>query len=196
MKPVNLLGMALLRLLAERPQHPYELRQCMRDEGLDRMIKVTHGALYYSVDSLVKAELIAPVEVSRQGRRPERTVYEITAAGREVAGDRLRELLSTVAPEPTTYGAALAFLSLVPPADAARRLELRAVLLEGELAAADTRHAALIEQGVPPVALVEMRHHQAHLRADLELTRSIRDDIRSGRMSWEPVLGSADGSER
>jgi DNA-binding PadR family transcriptional regulator len=195
-KPVNLLGTALLRLLAERPQHPYELRQRMRDEGLDRMIKVTHGALYYAVESLVKAELIAPVEVSRQGRRPERTVYEITDAGRDVVGDRLRELLSTVAPEPTTYGAALAFLSLLPAADAARRLELRAVLLEGELAAARTRHDALIEQGVAPVALVEMRHHQAHLRADLELTRSICDDIRSGRVSWEPVLAPGDGSER
>jgi DNA-binding PadR family transcriptional regulator len=195
-KPVNLLGMALLRLLAERPQHPYELRQRMRDQGLDRMIKVTHGALYYSVESLVKAELIAPVEVSRQGRRPERTVYEITDAGRDVAGDRLRELLSTVAPEPSAYGAALALLSLLAPADAARRLELRAVLLEGELAAAGTRHDALIEQGVAPIALVEMRHHHAHLRADLELTRSICDDIRRGRMNWEPVLGPADGSER
>jgi DNA-binding PadR family transcriptional regulator len=194
-KPVNLLGMALLRLLAERPQHPYELRQRMRDEGLDRMVKVTHGALYYSVESLVKAELIAPVGVSRQGKRPERTVYEITDTGRDVAGDRLRELLSTVAPEPTTYGAALAFLSLLPPADAARRLELRAVLLEGELAAADARYDALIERGVPPIALVEMRHHHAHLRADLDLTRSVCADIRSGRMSWEPVLGSAEGTE-
>jgi hypothetical protein len=70
------------------------------------------------------------------------------------------------------------------------------VLLEGELAAASTRHDALIEQGVPAIALVEMRHHHAHLRADLELTRAICDDIRGGRMSWEPVLGSVDGSER
>jgi DNA-binding PadR family transcriptional regulator len=195
-KRVNLLGMAVLRLLAERPQHPYELRQRMRDEGLDRMIKVTHGALYYAVESLVKAELIAPAGVSRQGRRPERTVYEITDAGREAAGDRLRELLATVAPEPTTFGAALAFLSLLPAADAVRRLELRAVLLEGELAASSTRHDALIEHGVPAIALVEMRHHHAHLQADLELTRSICDDIRRGRMSWEPVLGSTDGSEQ
>lgn len=196
MKPVSLLGMALLRLLAERPQHPYELRQRMRDQGLDRMIKVTHGALYYSVESLVKAELIAPVGVSRQGRRPERTVYEITDAGREVAGDRLRELLSTVTPAYSAYGAALAFLSLLSAADAARRLELRGVLLEGELAAARTRYDALIEQGVPPIALVEMRHQQAHLEADLELTRSICADIRSGRLSWDPVLDERDHETR
>lgn len=196
MKPVTLLGMAVLRLLAERAQHPYELRQRMRDEGLDRLVKVTHGALYYTVESLVKGELIAAEGVSRQGRRPERTVYRITDAGREIAGARLRELLSTVAAEPSSYGAALAFLSLLPPVDAVRRLELRAVLLEGELAAARTRYDALVEQGVPPIAIVELRHHHAHLQADLELTRSVCADVRSGRLTWEPVLGDGNRETR
>lgn len=187
MKPVTLLGLAVLRMLACGPLHPYELRQRMRDEGIEQIVKVTHGALYYTVESLAKAELIAPVGTSRQGRRPERTVYEITDAGREIARDRLRELLSTPAPEYSSYCAALAFLSLLPRDDAAERLELRRVLLEGELAAAQARYEALRTRGTPPIALVEMLHVQAHLRADLELTRSICEDIRDGRLTWEPV---------
>jgi len=186
-KPVTLLGLAVLRMLCDGPLHPYELRQRMRDEGIDRTVKVTHGALYYTVESLAKAELVAATGTSRQGNRPERTVYEITDAGREVARDRLRAVLSDVTPEHSAFCAALAFLSLLPAADALDRLELRRVLLEGELAAAQARHEALLGRGTPAIALVEMLHLQAHLRADVELTRSICEDIRNGRLTWEPV---------
>jgi hypothetical protein len=72
-----------------------------------------------------KAELIEPAGTSRQGKRPERTVYGITRAGRELARDRLRELLSTVAPEYSTYCAALAFMPLLPMADAVERVDGR-----------------------------------------------------------------------
>ncbi|MGI5125401.1 PadR family transcriptional regulator [Pseudonocardia sp. CA-107938] len=185
MRSPTVLGLAVLRLLAVAPQHPYELRRQMRDQGLDTILKVTHGALYYTVESLAKAALIEPAETSRQGNRPERTVYAITPAGREVARERLRELLATPEPDRSTYCAALALLSLLPPAEAAERLALRSVLLEGELAAAQARHAALIDAGTPPVALVEMRHMQAHLRADVELTRALREDIASGALNWE-----------
>jgi len=102
-------------------------------------------------------------------------------------------LLSTVAPEYSTYCTALAFLSLLPAEDAAERLEMRRVLIEGELAATRARYDALVERGTPPIALVEMRHIEAHLRADAELTWSLCDDIRSGRLTWESV-GQGSGS--
>jgi DNA-binding PadR family transcriptional regulator len=184
-RPPTLVGLAALRLLTDGPLHPYELRQRLRDQGLDAILAVTHGALYYTIESLAKAGLIEPVGISRQGRRPERTVYMITPAGREAARDRLRELLSTPTPERSTYCAALAFVSLLPPADVLERLALRSVLLDGELAAARARYEALIKRGTPPVALVEMRHMQAHLRADIELTRAIREDIENGSLAWE-----------
>lgn len=185
MRTVTLLGLTVLWLLSKQPLHPYELRQRMREQGLDQIVKVTHGALYYTVESLAKAELIVPAATNRQGRRPERTVYAITETGHEHATDRVRELLSTNAPEYSTYCAALAFMSMLSSDDAADRLELRRVLLEGELAAMQKRYDALIERGLPTVALVEMRHIQAHLRADIDITRSICEDIRSGALQWE-----------
>ncbi|QFZ19282.1 PadR family transcriptional regulator [Saccharothrix syringae] len=192
MRGITSLGLAVLRLLAERPQHPYEMRQRMREEGLDRIIKVTHGALYHTVEALTKAEYVRGVETTKEGRRPERTVYAITDAGREVALDRLRGLLSTPAPEYPGYCAALAFMSLLPMEDAAGQLEQRCVLLEAELAASQTGYDALVKRGLPPVALVEMRYMQAHLRADLDLTRSLVDDIRAGRLRWQPVPGGTE----
>ncbi|GAB3740477.1 PadR family transcriptional regulator [Amycolatopsis oliviviridis] len=182
MRTLTALGLAVLRELTDRPQHAYELHQRMREQGLDQIVKVTHGALYNTVDSLAKAGLIEQVETTRDGRRPERTVYSITAAGSELARDRLRELMATLTPEYPAYCAALAFMSLLTAEDAASRLERRCVLLEGRLAASQAEYDALTGREMPRVALVETRHLRAHLRADLDLTRALVDEIRSGRL--------------
>jgi DNA-binding PadR family transcriptional regulator len=186
-RTLSTLGLTVLRLLSERPQHPYEIRQQMREQGLDRIVRVTHGALYHTVETLAKNELIRPVRTTRDGKRPERTVYSITADGRDLAYDRVRELLSGLTPEYPVYCAALAFMSLLAPQDAAERLARRCVLLESELAASRTGYDALVKRGFAEVGLVEMRHVQAHLRADLDLTRALVDDIQCGRLDWEPA---------
>ena len=43
---------------------------------------MNYGSLYGVVESLEKRGLVTPQETVREGRRPERTVYEITEAGR------------------------------------------------------------------------------------------------------------------
>ncbi|MBB4683907.1 PadR family transcriptional regulator [Amycolatopsis jiangsuensis] len=187
MRTLTALGLTVLRLLADAPSHPYELRQQMREQGLDQFVKVTHGALYHTVETLAKEALIEPVATLREGKRPERTVYSITAAGRELARDRLRALLVSPAAEYSTYGTALACLSLLSTETAAERLERRCVLLEGQLAASQTEYDALRKHGMPAVALVEIRHLQAHQRADLDLTRALVDEIRGGRLDWQPL---------
>lgn len=195
MKPVTLLGLTVLRLLDAQPQHPYELRQQMREQGIDQLVKVTHGALYYTVETLTKNGLIQPTETGRQGNRPERTVYAITEAGRDRARDRLRALLSTTAAEYPSYCAALAFLALIPMGEALKHLELRSVMLEGELSASQTQYEALRKRGTPPIAIVEMLYIQAHLRADLDLTRAICSDIRSERLVWKSMGDDERGGE-
>ncbi len=187
MRTLSALGLTVLRLLADQPQHPYEIRQQMREKGIDQIVKVTHGALYHTVETLAKADLIRPVRTTRDGKRPERTVYSITPAGRDLAHDRLRELLVSLTPDYPSFCAALAFMSLLTAEDAAERLERRCVLLESELAASQTGYDALVKRGVPQISLVEMRHLQAHLRADLDLTVSLVDDIHNGRLAWEPA---------
>ncbi|ATE54502.1 PadR family transcriptional regulator [Actinosynnema pretiosum] len=184
MRGVTTLGLAVLRLLAERSQHPYELQQQLRDQGLDRIVKVTHGALYHTVDTLAKDELITPVETTRAGKRPARTVYSITGEGRRVAGERLRELLTTTSSDYPVYCAALALMSLLDPGDAADRLDSRRVRLESELDASNAAYDALVARGVPLIDLVEVRHVQAHLRADIDLTRALVEEVRDGRLRW------------
>src|SRR3954464_15697196 len=91
----NPLALAVLACLSERPMHPYEISTTLRTRGKEESIKLNYGSLYSVVEGLQKHGLISARETTREGRRPERTVYEITAAGQEEFEDWLAELLST-----------------------------------------------------------------------------------------------------
>ena len=78
----NPLALAVLALLYERPMHPYEMVTTMRERGKHESVKLRYSSLYSVVEALERADLIVPRETERAGRRPERTVYAITEAGR------------------------------------------------------------------------------------------------------------------
>ncbi|HEX5493553.1 MAG TPA: PadR family transcriptional regulator [Mycobacteriales bacterium] len=184
MRALTPLALTVLRLLSQSPMHPYQLRCEIEKQGIDRMVRMTHGALYHTVDRLVEAELVEPVETSRSGRRPERTVYAITDAGRDAATRRLHHLLSNITPEFPSFRAALSFVSMLPPAEVSALLGRRGVLLEADLAAYQTTYDGLMKRGLARVSLLEVEHLLALTRAELDLTRSIVDDLDSGRLTW------------
>src|SRR6476469_2609586 len=101
--PSNLLALAVLALLAERPTHPYEMDFLMRTRGLEQSIKLNRGSLYTVVETLQRDGLIVPQETQREGRRPERTIYALTEAGRANFAGWHRALLSTPAAEYTQF---------------------------------------------------------------------------------------------
>ncbi len=178
------LALAVLNLLNERSMHPYEMQQMMRERGHDQVIKLKGGSLYGTIERLAAAGLIEPLETSREGRRPERTVYAITEAGGDELMIWLRELLSEPAHEYPWFGAALAFMAAVPPEEALRLLERRSMILEAEVAAADSMLQNMERSGLPRLFGVESEYIQAMHRAELAWVRQIIDDMNSGKLEW------------
>src|SRR5215207_7043227 len=132
----NPLALAVLGCLAERPMHPYEISTTLRSRGKEHSIKLNYGSLYTVVESLQKHGLIRSRETMREGRRPERTVYEITGAGRLEFIDWLSELISTPVKEYAAYEAGLSLLGGLGPEEAVRALRARTMRLRAELEAA------------------------------------------------------------
>jgi DNA-binding PadR family transcriptional regulator len=184
-RPLTPLALAVLHMLAEKPMHPYEMRQRIRDHGIDYAIKVTHGALYHTVERLAERDFIEAVETSRAGRRPERTVYAITAEGRDEALAQLRTMIARPVQEYPVLGSALAFARMLPPDELALLLRNRAVAVEARIAAHDTIIDGLRKQGVDRIGLIEAEYCQAVLRAELDWLRAAEDDITSGRLRWQ-----------
>jgi DNA-binding PadR family transcriptional regulator len=67
--------------------HPYELGRMLRDHGDARSIKFNQGSLYMVLQQLAKAGFVVARETTREGQRPERTVYALAAAGRHELRD-------------------------------------------------------------------------------------------------------------
>ncbi|MCW2944090.1 MAG: PadR family transcriptional regulator [Actinoallomurus sp.] len=185
-RPLTPLALAVLRLLDVEQMHPYEMRQRIRDYAIDQVVKVAHGSLYHTVARLAEHGLIEPVETSREGRRPERTVYAITEEGRDEAHSRLREFLLRPAQEYPSLGMALSFISMLPPSEAASLLDRRSVRLEAELAAHDTVVDGLIKQGLARVNVIEVEFLNCRLRAELDFVKALSEDIKNGRLAWGP----------
>jgi DNA-binding PadR family transcriptional regulator len=180
--------LAVLELLHERPMHPYEVRQHVMERGLDQVIKLNPGSLYATVERLARDGLIESVETSREGRRPERTIYRITAKGLEEFFAGLREILMRPAKERPVFAAALAFIASLPPDEAVRLLECRALQLEADIAGVETLMPGVERAGVPRIFTVESEYLQALRKAELEMIKGLVADIKAGTLRWPEEL--------
>ena len=163
----NPLALAVLACLHERPMHPYEMASTMRERGKEQSIKLNYGSLYTVVDSLARSGLIEAMEATREGRRPERTVYRLTEAGRARLDAWMSELIAEPVKEYPQFEAALSLLPVLHPDAVAELLRTRIGLLQKEIARErimlDIAHGA----GLPRLLLIEGEYHAAMREAEL-----------------------------
>ena len=184
-KPVkhSAIALAILTMLYEEPMHPYRMQQLIKERGKDEVINVTQRAsLYQTINRLVREELIQPQSVSRDENRPERTVYELTDQGRKTMVDWMHKILSTPSPEFPEFPAALSVLAVIPAKDARQQLERRVAALEPELKRLDGILAQM--NFLPRIFLLEMELLRANCATELKWVRSVVEDLRSGKLTW------------
>ncbi|MGF7129256.1 DNA-binding PadR family transcriptional regulator [Paraburkholderia sp. EB58] len=181
------LALAVLAMLTEAPMHPYRMQQLIKARGKDEVINVgQRNSLYQTIDRLLRGDLIAIRETERDGAFPERTVYEITEAGRDTARLWLREQLAEPAREFPAFPAALSFLPLLSPDDVRRQLEVRVGALERELVRMDAINEEAHAIQVPRLFLLESELVRAQITAELDWVRSVVADLKSGTLTWSP----------
>jgi DNA-binding PadR family transcriptional regulator len=153
----------------------------MRERGKDHSIKINWGSLYTVVQNLEKHGLIAAAGTSRQGRHPERTIYEITPEGRDELTDWLEELLAVPEREYTRFEAALSLVGILPPDRVAHLLRQRARVLDATIAG-DEASLARLSDTLPRVFLVEAEYRVALAKAELGWTNALLDDLDQGTL--------------
>ncbi|MFI5266845.1 MAG: PadR family transcriptional regulator [Chloroflexota bacterium] len=182
----DLLALTVLGLLSEQPRHPYDIQRLIRCRHKDFAADKARG-LYHAVDRLVRKGLIEPVETNRDGRRPERTIYQLTEQGRDEFVSWLRDLLENPVAEHPVFTAAVSFLPYLPQEAAREALQARTVALESEIAGLDAAQRVLqANLDLPRLFLIEHEYTRALRAAELEWVRSLIDDITTGRLAWEP----------
>lgn len=162
--------------------HPYEVASTLRVRHKHESVRLNYGSLYSVVDSLRRRGLIAELETEREGRLPERTVFELTDAGRIEAHDWLAELLCAPRKEYPAFEAALSFLPALPPEEAVSLLRERADRLQFELAQAKAIRELAAERGLPKLLFVEAEYATALKQTELRYAQTLAADIESGEL--------------
>jgi len=197
----NPLALAVLALLFERPMHPYEMAATLKQRHKDESIKIRYGSLYTVIELLVKRGFIAAKETSREGKRPERTIYVLTPSGCDELRAWMQDLLRDPIREYPQFAAGLSLLPVLPPEEAVALLRQRALRLAAEGARIEAQLAELTRQDIPiapaelpqrlvgkkfpPLFVVESEFTLALIKAELafinELVRRITEE------GWGPV---------
>jgi len=189
-RPSNPLALAVLVLLAEQPMHPYQMSATLKERRKEDSIKINYGSLYSVVDMLEKRGLIEARETLREGNRPERTIYAITAAGRGLMVEWLADLLSTPVKEFPQFEAALSLMAALPPDRVISLLEQRL----GSQRASFEHGQGLLDgvqaAGMPRLFMIEHEFEQAILAAEIAFLVALLDDLKSG------TFGGLDGWRR
>jgi DNA-binding PadR family transcriptional regulator len=183
-RPSNPLALAVLALLFERPMHPYEMGVILKQRHKEESIKLRYGSLYTVIDLLLRRAFIAARETGRDGRRPERTVYEITAAGRDELRTWMAELIAEPVKEYPQFEAALCLLPVLPPDEGLALLKQRLATIENNSTARAQQIEQVGRQNIPPLFLIETEYRLALLKAEQRFVAELIRRIESG---WGPL---------
>jgi DNA-binding PadR family transcriptional regulator len=184
----NPLALAILVLLYERPMHPYEMATTLRERRKESSIKLNYGSLYTVIEQLLRQHFIAVREVLKEGKHPEKTVYELRSAGEAELIDWMRELVSSPVKEYPMFEAALSMLPVLPPEEVMDLLEIRIGLLEKTIEEFDEEARICKEMKLPRLFSLESEYYKAVTLAEYEFSRDLLNDLKRDagklRSSW------------
>lgn len=178
------LGLLVLWQLFQGPMHVYRMQKLFQAQGKDRVVNLrARASLYQTLERLLRLGLVDVADTVRQEGYPDRVVYAITDAGRDVAREWLREMLRTTDGEYPEFIVAVSLLFGLSPEEARAELELRSERLSEQLA--DTERALEHSPpGLPRLFLLEEEYRQAVLEAQLRWVRGVIEDLRARRLDW------------
>ena len=184
------LALSILELLDERPMHPYELASTMRERHHDEFIRLNFGTLYHTVEVLERNGLIVSVEREREGRRPERTIYQLTEPGRQLLVKVVSEIVARPVREYANFAAGLMFMHHLEAKQATQLLGERVVALGATSEKLTRIMGELRTSGVARLALIELEHKIAMLEAERDWVSTLEREITEGRLEWQAGIDS------
>lgn len=186
----------ILGLLAERgPMHGHQIRRVGELTNAEVWGGITGGALYAELRKLNGEGLILAVREERVGRRPARTVYEVTEEGRLELVIQRDAALEVIFGSADPVSVVLLFAAGTNYAELGERLAARRRRVSGQLEEMVAERGRLTGQGVlPPLAAAAFRRGELRLEAELrwheEFERQLDAEL-AGRAAPVRAVGGA-----
>jgi DNA-binding PadR family transcriptional regulator len=184
MTELSAVAVLVLGLLHEQPMHPYQLHQTLVERGDTRIVRVNPGAVYHGVERLERDGLVEVVGTDRTGKRPERTTYRITDAGRTAFAERLTSLLGDEHPAYPLFTVGLAEANELPADVVVEQLVRRRDRKAAHLGRLEVSYGAIRELGLPRRYLLDVEHDIHALRAEIDWLDRTLEELRADALGW------------
>ncbi|HLX00422.1 MAG TPA: PadR family transcriptional regulator [Candidatus Acidoferrales bacterium] len=161
--------------------HPYEIKRRLRNAMVECYTDVDVGTLYYAIRQLQKNKLIVAVRRERVARGGARTVYGISASGKQRFQELLNEQFAAEGPVANTLYGAMLFLQF-------SNLPLIAELLRTRISRETVAMRKIAEirkelGSVPATgALHLLKHLELQHRLDRKWLQGVLADVEGGRV--------------
>lgn len=167
--------LAILGLVAERPQYGYDLEQAIEQRGMRQWTEIGFSSIYYALNKLEASGWLVS-EKQGGGERPARRVYRLTEQGRDMYRQAVLERLSSPRPHTADFDLALANLPALSPDEVRQALETYHTRLEGDIRrVADKRQSDNQSAFLPPHVEALFNHNLSIMQAEFNwLTEYLR----------------------
>ncbi|GAB2547568.1 PadR family transcriptional regulator [Nocardia heshunensis] len=190
----RLLVLAVVRLL--QPVHGYDVRRELLSWDADNWANVKPGSVYGALNTLERDGLISVEGVGQEGARPERRTYRLTGDGEKEFASMLRDALFSADMVKHPYFAAVALFPQAAKPEVVAALNSRILKFEADLLYFDNEIARILagsgdpREAIPHHVADSLRLAAAHVRADLEWSRTTLGRVESGELdAWSGFMG-------
>lgn len=169
-----LVRLFVLGIAYERETHGYEIVATAKLWGVERWASIGLGSIYHALRALERDGSLIRRETTREGNRPEKTVYAITETGRETFRTLLRSALRDAASPRASIDLALAFAANLPPEERESLIGQRLEDLGERRRQGESQlHYAQTDLAEIPWIAASLEHHIALLRTEEAWTESL-----------------------
>ena len=192
---MNLSRLMILGLLGERgPMHGHQIRRAAELTNAEVWGGITGGAIYAELRKLNGDGLIEAIREEQVGRRPARTVYEISAEGRLELVVQRDAALQVVFGSADPVSVVLLFAAGPDGSDMAQQLAARDQRIATQLATMAAERERLTSQGVlPPRAVAAFRRGELRLEAELRWHAEYERQLGTGPAGQRAPVRAAGG---
>lgn len=172
--------LVILGLLRDRPLYGYEIKQII-EEHMSDWTSIAFGSIYFALDKLAEEHFVEKVSVEQDGKRPSRSVYQITDAGRAEFLRLLREGFKQMDRPTYSLDICLFFVASLPLEEVKHALRARQGALQKSLTYIQSHQDAQMQlPEVPRLAGAIFDHARVHTQAELSWVSDLLQKIEAG----------------
>ncbi len=163
----------LLGLINKRPLNAYEITKQLQIMNVHRWYNIADSTVYATLKTLEKRQYISGT-VEKEGNMPDKKVYTLTPAGKNVLLETLRDSIVSFDYDTNIFSIAAFFIDALD--DGESLLSQRLTLLDNYLNGI-SRQLQSLDEGISVITVANIERTKCIIEAEIKGTKKLLDAI-------------------